>query len=211
MHLGHELLLLHLDDASGVGRLWSYTMAFAYSGAVLAEWLDDGSLVAVEADGFVLARRGSEVASLAAAEACMPEEPRPLRKLIAALYGWNPVNRYRPALEELEAAGCIAPVADRVLGIPWRTRWPEREGHVERALVDRLRRHVGNAGPAMPPHRDDALLSVLRSVRLLESVWQASELERLQPAIHARTRMAPIGRDVRLAIQEHEAAMAVAT
>jgi len=213
LHLGHELLLLHLDDASGQGRLGSVELALGYGGAIVAQWLFDERLVAVRAGQFVLRRRGDHVwPSLEAAEACMPDQPRSLEELLRALYGWMPDNRLGPAIAELAAAGCIEQVTDRFLGIPWRTRWPEADGGVEAGLIRRLRAHVRTADATTVPCRDDALLGVLRATELLQAVWSADELATVKPAIDARTERAPIGRDVHRAIaQTHSAIVTAAT
>jgi hypothetical protein len=196
LHLGHELLLLHLDDDNGKGRLSESLLSAAYGGAVLCQWRLDGQLVEVKPKAYRLAQRGSRWASMQAAEAVMPDAPASLAVLLEALQGWRASNRYGPALKELHELGCVEPVKDRLLGLPWRTRWPERSGEVEEALIQRLRDHVA-AGPGQPADRNDALLGILVAVGLLDSVWSPVELEALGGAIEARAQLATVGLVVR--------------
>jgi len=196
LHLGHELLLLHLDDANGKGRLSESLLSAAYGGSVLSQWRLDGQLVEVEPRSYRLAERGSRWGSLQAAESVMPDRPASIAVLLEALQGWRASNRYGPALKELHQLGCVEPEKDRLLGLPWRTRWPERDGEVEQALIQRLRGHVAG-DPALPADRSDALLGILVAVGLLDSVWSAEELEALEAPIEARAKLAAVGMVVR--------------
>ncbi len=196
LHLGHELLLLHLDDANGKGRLSESLLSAAYGGSVLSQWQLDGQLVEVEPKLYRLAERGSRWGSLQAAESVMPDRPASIAVLLEALQGWRASNRYGPALQELHQLGSVEPEKDRLLGLPWRTRWPERDGEVERALIQRLRKRVV-AGPEQPADRSDALLGILVAVGLLDSVWTPDELDALQAPIGARAQLAKVAMVVR--------------
>lgn len=197
LHLGHELLLLHLDDGNGKGRLPEGPLAVAYGGAVLCQWRLDGQLVRKGPKAHVLETRGSRWASLRAAEAVVPEEPLSLVRLLDKIRGWRASNRYGPALEELRAAGCVEPVKDTLLGMPWRTRWPERDGKVERALIRRLRTHLETVDEEEPLSQDDALIAILAAVGLLDTVWTSTEVELLASRIESRARLSAVARAVR--------------
>lgn len=209
LHLGHELLLLHLDDADGKGKLPESLLSAAYGGAVLAQWLFDGQLVEgspKEIGGrtvrcYLLRDRESRWDSLKAAEAVMPSHAEPMARLLEALQGWRASNRYAPALKELQACGCVEPVKDRLLGLPWRTRWPEKDGQVERALIHRLRAHVDAVAGDTPTGPNDALLGILHGVGLLGAVWSDDELEAVKDRILARADKVVVGPEVRKVVR----------
>jgi hypothetical protein len=194
LHLGHELLLLHLDDADGKGKLPESLLSAAYGGAVLAQWLFDGQLVEgspKEIGGrtvrcYLLRDRESRWDSLKAAEAVMPTHAEPMARLLEALQGWRASNRYAPALKELQACGCVEPVKD---------------GQVERALIHRLRAHVDAVAGDTPTGPNDALLGILHGVGLLGAVWSDDELEAVKGRILARADKVVVGPEVRKVVR----------
>lgn len=209
LHVGHEFLLLYLDDERGTGALSSTHLGFSYAGALVAHWMFTGALVSTSANQFRLRDRTAAWPSLQVAEGCLPDKDLTLPKILTRLFGWDPSNRYTPALTELTERGLVERQRDRFFGIPWRTRWPTIDGQVESQLITRLRDHAATYG-AGPPHVDDALLGLLRATNLLGSVWTEAELTTVRPSIVRCTERVTLGRDVTKAFTSYEAAVSVA-
>ena len=177
--------------------------------AVFAELQWQGRIVAVEADRFVVRsdRAPSYTALSLAEEALEDRRPMKLKTCISKM----PTKALRTALlHELVDLGALSEESERYFLILRRTRWRSQPGSPEETLIEHLRSHVAAATAATPPGREDILLSLLRGTGLLETVWTEAELERLKPAIDARTARAPIGRTVREMIIATQAAIVAA-
>ena len=210
----HEVLLLDLHDRTGKRHVGSYIAGFGLAAACVGELEHRGRLKVAGADRFGLAAGSGSRGALGLAEAALGTEIRSLKKCIAVVTNqWfsSPINRIRDAaLRELCGAGFLEKRTDYFLIVPWRTRYPEGDGRAERALIDRLRTHLHAVDGNTPPLRDDMLLSVLRAMDLLGSVWSERELQQVRPAIEARTKRAPIGRLAWELARDAEAAAAAA-
>lgn len=207
LHLGHEFLLLTLDDDRGTKSLSTTRFSFGYAGSIVAHWMFTGELVSTKANRFRLRPHDASWPSLQAAASCLPDEDLGLNHILGKLYGWNPHNRFTPALEELVGLDLLRERADRFFGIRWRTRWPTVDGRTENLLVERLRTHVTSYG-AGPPHRDDALVGLLRATKQLDSVWTDDELPAVRPAIVQCSERVTLGREVKKAFEDYETAVA---
>jgi hypothetical protein len=206
LHLGHEFLLLYLDDTSGKGDLSSTRLGYTFMGALVAEWLFDGTLAPDGANRFRVTQRESPWPSMRHVLRDLADASLSYRDLLDAVYGWVPSDRYDLALGELQGLGLLRPVDDTLFGFTWRTRWPMVDGRVEAIVVERLRQHL--ASYQGPPHLDDALVSLLRASDQLGSVWSVAEQEALRPRIVVSSGRAPIGKEVRSAFLAREAAEA---
>lgn len=209
--LPHQLLLLELDDHTGLSLLTrSYASAYGLAGAVVAELQWQGLLVPHQADRFVLRADASLPSGALALGAAGLEgrKPLPLKKCISRI----PTKKLRPALlDELAQAGALEERQERHFLIFRRTRWLSLPGSPESTLIEHLRRHVEVTPRHSPPSREDLLLSLLRGCGLLGPVWSEPEHAALKPAIDQCTDRAPIGRIVHGLIEEMDAAMLVAT
>jgi len=215
MELGihHEFLLCALNDMHGTWSVKGFKASFALAGALVAEMQHRERLVAVKANTFALRSGAMSTGALGMAEGRLEGRQLSMKKTIAAVntYWFSGVGQIRvAALDELHRAGLVRKEQDTFLFIPWRLRYPEVDGEEEERIRARLRRHIATAGDGDAPGRDDLLLSILRTTKLLDGIWSEAELERLKPAIDERTRRAPIGVLIRDLARESEAAAAAA-
>jgi hypothetical protein len=204
--LPHALLLLELENTRGTSRLDMLGQAYGVCGAAVAELQVLGRLRPVRADVFALTSR----ASPPPARWVWPRSDRVASALpegtLVALGIWG-AGRLRTAfLEELVGAGLLRREADKLLFVTWCVRYPEENPALEQSLIAALRRYVDEVRADRPPGREDLLLSLLRGLRMLDAVWSEHDLTTVRrDRIDERTRLAPIGRDVRVAIREIEA------
>lgn len=208
--LPHLLILLELDDVTGKSlQRDAIKRQFGLTGAVLAELMWQERLIPAEANKFVL-RPGRPVVSgsLRIAEERLSEtRPRTLQKSLQHLRA-SPIRK--AVLAELVEAGILEEQSSSFLVLFRRRRWLPTETSPEQTYIEHLRQYVEQTCADTPPQREDLMLSLLRSVDLLETVWTASELESLRDRIVLRTERAPIGRQVHKAIELMRAALLAA-
>lgn len=208
--LHHAFLLLAIDDARGVRSVAHAEESFTLAGAFVAEMQLRDRLVAVEADRFALPPGPLSPGVLGQAEERLVDRSLSLKQCLSRV-AWVWFSSIAPlrraALDELVAAGVLEQQDDRFLSIRWRSRWPERDPTVERALRAGLADHVRSVSPADPPGRQDLLLSLLRVAGLLPEVLAELATSHAE-VVQERTRLAPIGRTVHALIEEQKAAAA---
>lgn len=207
--LHHAFLLLVTDDHRGTPQIASMSLGYGLAGAFVAELQLRDRLVPEAADTFRLRPGPPSTGSLGAAEARLDGFSGSLRRAIGRLGGWGANARRFAACEELVAMGALRREDDVFLFVRWRSRWPTDDPSVESGLAEHLDRYLADPPPG-PPTWEDLLVSLLRGSKALPHVWGPARLAQLRPAIVERTKVAPIGRIVRIVVQEAEAAAAAA-
>jgi hypothetical protein len=211
--LAHEYLLLSLHDSSGTILVQdSIVHNCAMAGAFMGEMLFRDRLAAVKANKFQLRGGALSEGSLGVAEKQLQGcKPYSQKQCLNAIKGWGGGWTVETIVGDLVAMGVLRTEQDKFWFIPYRTRRPEANPTLERDLRQRLRAHLAAASHKPPPHRDDALIGLLRVSKILHTVWTPAELESLRPLIEQRTRMTPLGVVVKEAADEEKTALAVAT
>lgn len=211
LSLPHALLLLEYDDVHGTSRLGQLSRAYGLCGAVVAELQVLGRLRPVRANVFAITQQGEPLdGAFGLAEQQIGARQLSLKKHLGRLGAWGASKLRAAFLDELVQAGHLRREQDKLLFVTWRVRYPEQDPTLERDLIAALRRYVDDVPADQPPGREDLLLSLLRGLRLLDAVWTEDELITRRERIDERTRLAPIGRDVRQVIRDAEAAAAAA-
>ena len=209
--LPHAFVLLELKESTGKSPLHQHVSSLALSGAFLAELDFSGRLMNTSANLYALSANGESTGIMKRAEEKLPKRPFGQKKGVFALQrGWRNSQLRPRVLEELVELGCLRMEVDRFLRIPYRWRWPNADFSVENTVRNHLRSWVERVTDEDPPHREDALLSLLRVTDLYSVIWSEAELEALGPKLLERTKRAPIGKVVKQAIREQEAALAAA-
>lgn len=212
MHLHHQLLLLDLDPGTGTRRIKDTTlMSYALGAAFFADLQLCGRMIPTGADAFAIQESVAVPSgALGLADSfCTGYRPMSEQRWVSRL--GNRAGKLRwAALEELEALGAVTRERDVFLLIPWRTRWPETDGHAERTVQEHLRHWLATVQPADPPGPDDLLLSLLRCTKLHQVVWSEAELAHRTDLIEERTKRAPVGLVAKKASDAAKAAAAAA-
>lgn len=204
MHLGlcEEIVLLGLDDETG--KSVCYHMAYALSGAILADLILRGR-VAVE-NGQVrianAAATGDDVldeALVALKSSNKTKLSYWVRKVMADHQRDRIVQRLvdRQVLDRIEKV---------VLGLFSYRRYPAHDGAPENEIRSRLRAAVTGSGPA--EHRTVALLSLADACGLTKTFLDKAERQLLQARIQELVENEPVGDAVRCAIRDDNAAAA---
>lgn len=200
MTLAHEFLLLSLDDDSG-STLINNGLLFqaCISAAWLGEMMFQDRLVAAEADQFALRPGPLSPGLLGKVEAALEgRKPAKLDTCIQNLWGtWQGNNLDGWVKDDLVEQGVLRAEPNKLWFITYSYRHPTSDLGTETSIRQRLRTHVQTATDLDPPHRDDALLSLVRASGLLTQVWSEVEIEQLRPKIVERTKRAPLGRDAK--------------
>ncbi|MEZ4322740.1 MAG: GPP34 family phosphoprotein [Myxococcota bacterium] len=209
--LHHEYLLFALQDVTGKSLVGGFEASYALAGALVAEMQVRDRLVAVKANVFGLRPGPFSPGALGMAEGRLEGQQISMKRCMGRItqHWFSSIGPIRvAALSELVQVGALEPTQDTFLFIPWRMRYPEADPRFEDAARQRLRSHLETRGDGDAPEPDDLLLSLLRVTKLLGNVWSEAELERLKPAIDARTQRAPVGQIVKELVREAEAAAA---
>ena len=194
--LAHDFFLLSLHDLSGTNLCKDkIELCTHVSAAFIAELMFMDRLVAVRANHFQVVDAAPLEGLLGEVESSLRGwAPATLEKLIGRTRGfWGARNLEREIADELVNDGVLRIEKDTFFFIPWRTRHPAEDMTEELEVRERLRRHAREVAHDMPPCRDDALLSLLFSSKLILEVWSREELDELFPILDERARRAPIG------------------
>lgn len=208
--LPHLLILLELDDVTGKSlQRDAIQRHFGLTGAVLAELMWRERLIPTEANKFILRPgRPAVSGSLRLAEDRLSEtRPRTIQKSLQRLRAGS---IRKAVLSELVEEKMLDKQTSSFLVLFRRRRWVPTESSPEQTYIEHLRQYVDQIGADTPPQHEDLMLSLLRAVQLLETVWTASELASMRERIVLRTERAPIGRQVHQAVELTRAAMAAA-
>ncbi|MFI6156325.1 GPP34 family phosphoprotein [Kitasatospora sp. NPDC051170] len=204
--LAEEVLLLTLDDESGVAKE-RFGAAWAIPGALLAELALAGR-VTVE-DGKVAVLDGEPVG-----------EPL-LDGCLDRLAGWAEGRRTAKAsdwllkdrataptdtLARLVERGLVTEERHKALGIFPVRRYPEADGSVERALRERLAAAVLHG--AEPDARTAALIALLHAAKLYRSAFPDVPRKEVEPRFAEITEGEWAGESVREAIRNAQAVLA---
>ncbi len=215
MHtLAHDYILLALDDHSGSSLVEDSFMLNAGIGAAwISEMMFRDRLVAVSAGQFAL-RPGPLSPGLLGRveEALVDRRPAAIQKCMGWLWGsWTGNDLVGWLHDDLVARGVLRQEQDKFWFIRYNKRHPTADMTTELSIRERLRKHLSTVSESDPPHRDDALISLLRAAKLLEQVWDLRQLEELRPLIVERTKRAPIGLEAKQVADSARTAMMIAT
>lgn len=200
MTVAHDFLLLSLDDHSG-HILVNDRLLFqaCISAAWLGEMMFQDRLVPAGADRFALRPGPLSPGLLGKVEAALEgRKPAKLDTCIQNLWGtWQGNKLDVWVTDDLVEQGVLRAEPNKLWFITYSYRHPTSDLSPETHIRQRLRTHLQTATDTDPPHRDDALLSLVRASGLLGQVWSLSEIEQYRPKIDERTKRAPLGRDAK--------------
>jgi hypothetical protein len=195
--LAHDFFLLSLDDHTGESLVKN---SLVFNAAIAAAWVGEmmfqDRLVSVDADKFALRAGPLSPGLLGKVEGqLVDKKPSPLGSCITGIRGfWGNINLVGWVQDDLVERGVLRKEADTLWFITYKTRHPTADITTEESIRERLQNHLITVTDADPPHRDDALISLLRAAKILDQVWaQPDELARLRPLILERTKRAPLG------------------
>jgi len=212
--LAHDYVLLSLDDHSGQTLVEdSFMLRSAVSAAWIGEMMFTDRLVPVSAGKFALRPGPLSKGLLGEVEKALEGgKPADLRTCMSWLWGtWTTNDIAGWVRDDLVAKGVLRHEQDKWWFIAYNTRHPTADMTTELSIRERLRKHLATVGESDPPHRDDALISLLRASELLEQVWAPRELEALRPLIVERTKRASLGLEAKHAADAARAAVMAAT
>lgn len=212
LYLPHQMMLIELEDKFGQSQVDSTWSTFLLAGALVGELQLQDRLVATGADSFAIRSEGQPLPGvLGMAEAKLKGSEMSLQKAMSNLNGFWGIGQLRQALiDELIAMGAVRLETDVFIFIPWRWRYPTRDGLIEKKVIGALKDHVDTVKGSDPPGRADLLLSLIRAAGLLETLWTPSALKRKRNLINERTKRAPLGKAVKTAVEAAQAAAAAA-
>jgi hypothetical protein len=204
MHLGlcEEIVLLGLDDESG--KSVCYHMAYALSGAILADLILRGRL-AVE-DGQVRIAGGESTGDDVLDEALVAIAGSRKTKLshwVRKIMADHQRDRVVQRLVNLQILDRVEKV---VLGLFSYRRYPAHDRAVENEIRSRLRAALAGTGPANS--RTLALLSLADACGLTKAFLDKKERQDWKTRIEELVGNEPVGNAVRAAIRDDDAAAA---
>lgn len=212
--LAHDFYLLSLDDSTGSSLLEDDIMLkAAISAAWLGEMMFADRLIPTSANVFALAPGALSPGILGRVEKGLVEaEPAPLQTHITTLWGWWTQNDLLGWIQDdLVARGVLRVEADKFWFITYNTRHPALDMTKELSTRQRLRQHLSTVRAEDPPCRDDALISLLRASKILDTVWTEAEQVVLQAQIEERTKRAPLGLEAKNSAEGTRAALLAVT
>ena len=201
--LAEEIVLLSLDDATGrpVGRS-GMAPDLALAGALLMD-LSLAGRIDTDRDRLWVADAaptGDAVTDAALARLAAPGAPADARGAIVLLAPEAAALR-EALLDRLIAAGLLRREESRVLWVFADRRFPKAAGRGETADA-RARLRALLLAEDIPAPRDALLLGLARAAGLLPLVFEATELEAVQPWLDLVTRIESLNRSLGAAVAE---------
>lgn len=205
--LGEEAMLLALDDVSGAAKDRA-SAGWAVAGGTLLELALAGR-VAVE-DGRLVVSDPTPTGDALLDGRLARIEEWTRRDSKAKPGDWlakDQAKAVEAAIESLCARGIVVEERRRTLGIFTTRRYPEADGSVERALRHRLEDVVLHG--AEPDERTTGLIALLHATRLYAQAFPEVPRKRVEPRMEAIAEGQWVGDDVRTAIKDMQAVIAV--
>lgn len=204
MHLGlcEEIVLLGLDDETG--KSVCYQMAYALSGAILADLILRGRVAVENGQVRILnaAATGDDVLDEALV-ALKSSNKTKLSYWVRKVMADHQRDRIVQRLVDLQVLDRVEKV---VLGLFSYRRYPAHDGTPENEIRSRLRAAVTGSAPA--DDRTVALLSLADACGLTKTFLDKTERQQRKPRIEELVDGEPVGEAVRGAIRDDNAAAA---
>lgn len=207
--LPEDLLLLALDDQSGTVPLeQSMSLDYGLAGAVLLELLLAGK-VSQQGGKLISAGAkptGDEVLDTAMQKIGAAKRPRDLKHWVSTLSG----NHLRDHIvARLVAQGIVRREEHKILWVFPSQRYPTADPLPERALRDQLRAAVLDDDAPTP--RLAALIALADACKLTDTLFSKAERKTVAPRLKAIAQGQDMGKAVRGATEEMQAAVIAAT
>lgn len=208
--LGEEVMLLSLDDESGVAKE-RQSAGWAVAGGTLLELVMAGR---VSVDGGRITVTGTastgtglldEQLGLIAAWAARRSKPPKVTEWLTR----DQSKAVRATIESLRARGLVSEEQHKVLGVFPVRRFPEADGATERELRDRLSRLVLNGEE--PDDRSAGLIALIHAAKLHRLAFPDLPQGKVSPRMEEIAEGQWAGESVRTAIRNLQAAMVAVT
>ncbi|MFD9539154.1 GPP34 family phosphoprotein [Streptomyces sp. NPDC060022] len=208
--LGEEIMLLSLDDESGVAKE-RQSAGWAVAGGTLLELVMAGR---VSVDGGRIAVTGTESTGtglldeqlrLIAVWAAKRRKPPKVTEWLTR----DQSKAVRATIESLRERGLVGEEQHKVLGVFPVRRFPEADGAVERELRDRLSRVVLHGEE--PDARSAGLIALIHAAKLHRLAFPDLPKGKVSPRMEEVMEGQWAGESVRTAIRTMQAAMVAVT
>lgn len=207
--LGEEVMLLSLDDESGVAKDRA-SAGWAVAGGTLLE-------LVVRDRVRVVSGKVSVTDTTPTGDALLDERLQRLgewaeRHRSAKVTEWLAKDQsavVRATVRSLCERGLVVEEKHRTLGLFAVRRYPEADGSVERELRDRLKRVVVQG--ARPDNRTSALIALLHGARLYDIAFPGVPRKEIEPRMAVIADGQWAADSVRRAIREMQATMTAVT